>query len=536
MKKNIYILSFLLVFSSCDVDRIPEDAISDASFWRSESDLKSATNYLYTFLPQLPNLTDTWSDHGFGALPDPISDGTREVPATATDYNQPYQLIRAANNVIEKSQITIEAGVRPDIVSSYVGEALFFRAWAHAQLVQKYGDVPLILRPLKEDSPELMAPRTPREEVVDAIYHDLDESIKLLPTPGQRGAAGYSRVTSTAAISLKARVALHEGTFAKFHGKGNAVKHLTIARQAAQAVMESGEHELFGSYFNLFQTAGEGPQNKENILVRVNGNSMNDVVTSFNTGVIVNGGINPTRALVDTYLTKDGLPVNPSAAPPDSFALIFTNRDERLVETVMKPGDPYILGLEYTGPSLTWHVTGYCPRKFVDPGTVGAGTSFIDYAVIRYGEVLLIYAEALFELDGQISDADLDKSINLLRQRGKVKALSNAFVTANHLDMRTEIRRERSVELALEGFRYWDLIRWKTAEIELPRQVLGAYFFEKDRGFKPSGANPNLTPDNYILVQAAARRSFDSRKHYLWPLPVNELALNPRLVQNPEWK
>lgn len=109
---------------------------------------------------------------------------------------------------------------------------------------------------------------------------------------------------------------------------------------------------------------------------------------------------------------------------------------------------------------------------------------FLDFIAIRYGEVLLNYAEAVYELNGSISDADLDKSINLLRKRAtnndpsKLPLLTNAFVNANGLNMRDEIRRERSIELAYEGFRYWDLLRWKTAEIELPKPILGRKYFD----------------------------------------------------------
>lgn len=233
---------------------------------------------------------------------------------------------------------------------------------------------------------------------------------------------------------------------------------------------------------------------------------------------------------------KDGLPieVSPLYTAPATFSGTFTDRDKRLNATIMKAGDPYFYSVPFQAPALVFHTTAYCPRKFVDSYTVGTGTTFIDYPIIRYAEVLLTYAEALYELNGSISDADLTASVNLLRARAVLPNLSNAFVQANGLDMRNELRRERRVELAMEGFRYWDLIRWKTAEIELPKAILGSYFFKNETGF--STANPKLTPDNYILLQASANRRFDPAKDYLWPLPVNELALNPQLKQNPGWK
>jgi hypothetical protein len=146
--------------------------------------------------------------------------------------------------------------------------------------------------------------------------------------------------------------------------------------------------------------------------------------------------------------------------------------------------------------------------------------------------VLLTYAEAKFELTNAISDADLDISINLLRTRAKIAKLNNALVTNNNLNMRDEIRRERRVELAQEGHRYWDIIRWKIAETELPKPVLGNFFFKTEFG---TATTVNLTPDNFILVTPASFRKFDPAKDYLWPLPLNEISLNPNLKQNPGW-
>lgn len=536
MKNLLYLVISLCLLSACDVDRISETSLSDGSFWKNERDLRAATNYLYTYLPGLLVTSDNWSDDGFATAPNSISDGSRLAPATSGDYSTPYRMIRAASNIVEKASLAESAGVPSQTVNIYIAEARFFRAWAYFQLVQKFGDVPLILGLLKEDAPELMAPRTPKDQVYEAIYADLDYAIAKLPTPTARGAAGYGRITNTAALAFKARIALFEGTRSKFHQYGDPNKHLSLAVAAAKAVMESGEHQLFNSYFGLFQYEGEGRQNRENILVRQYGRSVADDISGYNCGTLINGATNATKALVDAYLMKDGLPieVSPLYTIPATFSETFNNRDERLKATIMKAGDPYFYSVPFLAPTLVYHTTAYCPRKFVDAHTVGTGVTFIDYPIIRYAEVLLTYAEALYELNGSISDADLNTSINLLRARADLPDLSNAFVQDNGLHMRNELRRERRVELAMEGFRYWDLIRWKTAETELPKAILGSYFFAKEPGF--STASPKLTPDKYILLQSSANRRFDPAKDYLWPLPVNELALNPQLVQNPAWK
>lgn len=524
------------LFTACDVDRLPETQLSDPAFWKTEADLQSAANYLYTFFPGLPNTDDNWSDETYARAPNGISDGSRIAPATDGNYNTPYRLIRAANNIIEKAPQAAAAGVSANTVDRYIGEAQFFRAWAYFSLLQRYGGVPLVLATLNENSPELEAPAASREAVVDAIYKDLDFAATKLPTPKTLGATGYGRISNTAALAFKSRVALFEGTRAKYHGYGEPNKHLAAAVAAAKAVIDSKEHGLFGNYFNLFQLPGEGPSNKENILVRKYGVSLADNVSTHNAARnLENGSASPTKSLVDSYLMTDGLPTtkSPLYKTPVLSTDVFTNRDERLSATIMKKGDAYIGSAPvFNIAPLVFQFTGFCSRKYFNIDDWTNQRSYIDGILIRYAEVLLNYAEAKFELEGSISDADLELAINPLRTRGKVAKLSNAFVSNNGLDMRTELRRERRIELAVEGFRYWDLIRWKTAEVELVKPILGNYFFKSEFG---TATTVKLTPDNFILVQDASFRKFDPAKDYLWPLPINEIGLNPSLKQNQGW-
>lgn len=524
----------LLIFASCEVERLPETNISDATFWRSESDIKTANNYLYTFLPDF-NTDDNMSDDAFGLASNSISDGSRLAPATATsDFNAQYTLIRAANNILEKGPKT---GIAPATLDRYLAEARFFRAWGYFNLLQRYGGVPLITKTLTDDSPELTAASASRDEVLNLIFSDLDFASTKLPTPTTLGTADYGRIANTAALAFKARVALFEGTRSKFHNYGDAKKFLTIAANSAKAVIDSKQHALYtGPYFNLFQYEGEGRANKENILVKQYGVSLTDRVTShtYCRGILENGNKSPTKALVDSYLMKDGLPISksPLYKAPVVSTDVFVNRDTRLSDDVLKTGDSYI----FTNPifkisSLVFAKTGFTFRKYWNIVDWNNQASFIDRNLIRYAEVLLIYAEAQYELTESISDSDLNLTINELRKRGGVAPLSNAFAQSNGLSIRDEIRRERRVELAQEGFRYWDLIRWKTAEIELPKPILGNYFF-KEFG---TTVKVNLTPDNYIITQAASFRKFDPAKDYLWPLPINEIALNPNMKQNPGW-
>ena len=524
------------LLNACDVDRLPETQLSDPAFWKTEADLQTAANYLYTFFPGLPNTDDNWSDETYARAPNTISDGSRIATATDGGYNTPYRLIRAANNIITKGPQASATGVSAATIDRYVGEAQFFRAWAYFSLLQRYGEVPLILSTLREDSPELEAPAANRDAILNAIYQDLDFAAAKLPTPKTLGATGYGRISNTAALAFKARVALFEGTRAKFHAYGEPNKHLALAIAASKAVIDSKEHSIFGNYYNLFQLAGEGPSNKENILVRKYGVSLADNVSTHNAARnLENGSASPTKSLVDEYLMTDGLPTtkSPLYQVPVASIDVFKNRDERLSATIMKRGDAYIgSNPVFSIAPLVFNFTGFCSRKYFNLDDWTNQRSYIDGILIRYAEVLLNYAEAKFELEGSISDADLDLSVNLLRTRGKIAKLSNAFITTNGLDMRTELRRERRVELAVEGFRYWDLNRWKTAEIELVKPILGNYFFKTEFG---TATTVKLTPDNFILVQDANFRKFNPTKDYLWPLPINEIGLNPSLKQNPGW-
>lgn len=527
-------VAVLVGVTSCEVNRLPETNISDETFWRSEADLKSATNYLYASLPGFNN-EDVWSDDAVGLASNNISDGSRLAPATDIDYNSPYGLIRAANNIIEKAPRAAVAGQA--VIDRYTAEAYFFRAWAYFSLVQRFGDVPLILKTLEDNSPELTAPATSRAEIYKQIYQDLDFAASKLPTPTALGTANYGRISNTAALAFKARIALFEGTRAKFHKYGDPNAHLAVAVAAAKAVMDSKQHDLFASYFNLFQYEGEGRQNRENIMVRQYGVSTTERVSThgYFRGILENGNMSPTKSLADSYLMEDGLPMSksPLYKTPVASLDVFAKRDERMSATFMKRGDTYI-GTKpvFDVAPLVFNKTGFSFRKYSNIEDWISQNSLMDRIVLRYAEVLLIYAEAKYELENQISDADLEISINLLRSRVKVAKLSNAFIAENRLDMREELRRERRVELAQEGFRYWDLIRWKTAETELPKPVLGNFFFKDEFG---TSVTVNLTPENYILVQAASFRKFDPERDYLWPLPINEISLNSNLKQNPKW-
>jgi len=349
---------------------------------------------------------------------------------------------------------------------------------------------------------------------------------------------------------MKARAALYEGTREKFHSESGWQSHLQLAIEAAQNVMGQG-HTLFSNYGNLFTHAGEGPANTENIFVKIYGVDNSNVLLGHNNSRdLENGRIAITRNLIRQYLYTDGLPAfntnnTPSAtksplfvaeANETSYNTIFENRDPRLTFTVFQANEQAYKGPWVPTTSLGARSAFATKKGFNMEDWTISGAATVDRILMRYAEILLIYAEAKYELNGNISDADLDFTINALRKRAGLNVkLTNAFVTANNLDMREEIRRERTVELALEGFRYDDLIRWKTAETVLPQDLLGAKFIAADW----PNTNPNtlkLNADSVLIAEPASNRKFQADRDYLYPVPLNEISLSGgNVTQNPNW-
>lgn len=531
-EKTIISLTVLVTifFSSCDLDLIPETSLSDASFWKTADNFEKACNRLYLYLHATDfRYADNKSDFSIGAGPNEISSGSRVAPSTSGDWNTPYQIIFTANKIIENAE-------NMDFASRWKAEAKFFRAYAYFNLVTKYGDVPLVLRVLEINAPEFDAGRTSKETVIDQIYNDLDFAAANLPSFLELGEAGYGRVSKSAALALKSRVALYFGTHQKYHNWGQPSDHLSLAIKTTEEVMKEG-HELYTDkpYYYLFQYEGEGFTNKENILPIIYGENISNSIRSHNIGrELENGAANVTRYMIDLYLCTDGLPFDksPLAEHPEKDHLsIFLNKDPRMHASIFKEGDPYGNPSTYQQLKNNYIRTFFAGKKYSIVDDWIHGSSYVDFAMMRYAEVLLIFAEAKFEKDGFISDTDLDKSINLLRRRVNMPDLTNDFVVLNELDMLTEIRRERSVELAQEGFRYDDIIRWKIAEDVLPKVVIGATYFPT---YEVGGII--VTTDGYIQAQSADTRWFDVNRDYLYPIPVNEIALSGgNIKQNPGW-
>lgn len=597
--KNILFLIVIcitVVFSSCDLDVTPETDFSDANFWTSENDLKGACNRLYQQLSFGGH--DVRADDQFGKSSNSISNGSRSVEAQQGDWSSPYQYIRTANNILIKGANTpIDEVTR----NKYLGEAYFFRAYHYFDLVCKYGDVPLVLKVFSNTTDsDLKMGRTPREEVIQQCYADLELAAAYLPTranlEGTADEFARRRVTRSAALGLMVRIGLHEGTMQKYHNLGSEAQWKAHLQKSIDAynLLKSEGHSLYTvggtsiAYQALFFDESNST-NKEVLFSKAygpNGGSGAGYTNHSYSGDS-EGSYAISRTMIDTYLYADGLPREKSplvVSPETSFNHVFGYdadgitplaggkgaRDPRLTMSIWRINDPQDTETEtVAGARIGWiacgkgaykpfdsqRPLGYQQKKAFAGDRWGASRDYTDRIIIRWGEMLISYAEALYELNNSITDAQLNETVNALRDRvGFTAKLTNSFATANGLNMRDEIRRERTVELMAENRRYADIIRWKIAETVLPKAVIGAKFTvdEAYNGIS-QGADPKFTewltnssgnvfgtfvynePD-VRLIERADTRTFNPAKDYYYYIPTYEIAQSGgNITQNPGW-
>ena len=540
----------LASLTSCELDRMPETTLADNNFWKSETDLRGACNKLYVDLPGFSH--DTRADDIIGTAANSTSSGNWSVPATSSEWTQPYQKIAVCNNIIAKGE---DAPLADAQKNRWVAEARFFRAYHYFDLVRKYGDVPLILKAFDSTSdPDIKMARTPREEVIQQCYDDLQFAEENLPDiDNVKSDADWGRVSKSAARGMLVRIGLYEGTFSKYHALGSdAKRHLKVSLDAAERLINSGLHDLYPDFQKLFYFDGEGRQNKENVFVKIYGPNGSSGVIVHNNSRGLENAVSVTRQTVDQILYADGLPREKTALKVEETTHndVFLNRDPRMAMTLyQKDEDAYKAGYN---PFGNQHGNGYGIKKgfMLDEwNTVNKET--VDKMIIRYAEILISYAEALYEYNGQISDAQLDATINKVRARaGFDVKLTNGFVSANGLNMLDEIRRERLVEFIDENLRYNDIIRWKIAEKVLPQTMLGLKYNDADKLSTPrENLEGRLTgPDGMFngkkvadqegiyVIEEAGNRSFDTNKDYFYPIPTYEIATSEGNVkQNPGW-
>ncbi len=590
--RNIILLSMATVgIVSCDLNEYPQDSVSPETFFKTEKELKLYSNQFYTMLPDAEDMFKEVSDYVVHGLSynDVIRGYAHIVPSTGGGWS--FTSLRHINYFLQNIYRCEDEEVR----KKYEGLALFWRAYFYFDKLQKFGDTPWYDQVLANDDDELLCKaRDSRETIINHIMEDLDKAAAQLPETSDNKYI----VNRYAALALKSRACLYEGTFRKYHAgdvfNPDNLAYADLLRKSANAakeIMESGKYQLYteGSkpYYDLF--VGSATNEKEIILSRSYGVATHEA--SAFALVASKGAAGFTRAFALTYLMKDGT----RFTDKDGYATLpfdkeTENRDPRMGQTILTKGFTYKDG-EKAVFRKNLSITGYPVLKYVEGPSATSG-SHVDISIFRLAEVYLNYAEALAEL-GTITQDDLDKSINQLRSRAGMPSLSLADANANpdplllgeeygyrNVDKGAdcgvilEIRRERGIELVMEGFRYQDLVRWREL-LRFDNQTAdgtsnGHEFFgpyvpgkgrydmdgdgeidfvvnpETGRGYSaPTGVTAvTINKDiflsegdkGFIIALQDMVRRHDENRDYLYPLPLTELTLSKgALTQNPNW-
>jgi hypothetical protein len=576
MKKILYLIILgCLVSCKKDLDLKPFDRISPATAFNTEKDLQLYVNSMYTILPTGSEIVrgDAMSDYLAGKTPSTYISGTfTSTQATGWSWSD----LRNVNYFLEHYA---QAAITDEAKNHYAGIARFFRAMFYFNMVKKFGDVPWYDKTMDVDDPDLYKPRDPRTLVMDNVLADLDFACANI-RPKKDGTA--SQVTKWVALAFKSRVCLFEGTLRKYHTELNlastADKWLNEAVKAADEVVKSGQYKINKttnldlSYRNLF--INENPIADEIILSAVNNKSLrvfNDA-NWYWTSATYGDRLSLIKTFINTYLNKDG---SRFTDKPDYNKIAFQaevkNRDLRLKQTI-RLGN-YSRDGAAAPPDFTYTFTGYQPIKFTldSKATDGVAENYNSLPIIRYAEVLLNYAEAKAELK-TFSNEDWNISIKPLRERAGIEnalppTVPDPYLQQNYFPDITdaallEIRRERGIELVLEGFRFDDLKRWRAGKL-LEMDYNGLYVPEMNtlndlnEDGKPDVSFVTTVPSTkvpgvyYFLIDNKqsklsegtkgnllwlinVEKKFEDHK-YFYPVPFNEIVLNPKLDQNLGW-
>lgn len=530
--------SLLLLISSCKkLDLAPTDRYTELTFWQSSDNVNSALNNIYRSIYTSDRIfyNEAMSDNAFTKLgvntgADAIASGnfTISLPRFQQDWAFYYGGIKSCNIFLEnvdKNESLLEA-----TKNRMKGEVRFIRAWHNFNLMKWWGDIPLLRTDITPDEAKVIA-RTGRAEVLQFILDELDAVAGLVPNREGYTDADNGRITRGAALALKARVLLYEGN--------RMADVVTICEQLIDQQAQNGSYSLVGNYTDLFSSNMTNKKNTETIFslqyvpqLRTWGDNIDFVPISA--GARTNN-LSPTQELVNNYIMLNGKNIADAGSGYDENNPQI-NRDPRFRATIVYDQYPWV---NPNGSTQTIYIkpgtapagqaaneystagqgtaTGYYWRKYWDPNYTAPGlSSGLNLHLIRYAEVLLMYAEAKQALNQMTADV-WNKTIRALRVRaGFTDAAALDFPGASTA-LTDVIRKERRTELAMEGVRIDDIRRWKLSEVVLNGWAHGAKYGD------PSADN------GYIRVQL---RTFDAAKHYLWPVPPSERLLNSNLSQN----
>lgn len=594
MKKIFYTAMILMagfVFTGCDdlLDAVPKDRLSADTFFKSESELKAYTIGFYELFPG----TDLYVANDDHFTQNNMSNegmGKRTVPASGSGWS--WTALRNINTLLENIGNCPDAQVR----LHYEALARFFRAYFYFAKVRRFGDVPWYDKPVgSTDTEALNRPRDSRELIMEKMIEDLDFAIANLPT-----AKSAYEVTKWTAMALKSRILLFEGTFRKYHAGDPTLAALPAnahdykwylnecAKVSAEFIQTSGyglhSGDVNTCYHELFTTMNATDLMDEVILARDYNKTYGAVHSSGNTMTVGSMGCPAmTRKLVASYLMKDGSRFTDKEGwERMTFQQETKDRDPRLAQSIRTPGYKRMGQESFTSPDLKVSFTGYHPDKYVTTVDQDSyNNSDIDLIIFRTAEVLLNYAEALAEA-GTLTQADLDLSVNKLRDRVGMPHLSLSDANANPDAFLTdpayggyqssvlaadtnkgvilEIRRERAIELCQEGHRYYDLMRWKEGKVfEAPFygmylpgagvydldgngtedfEVYTASATSKASSTKKLGTDVILSggDSGMVLLHSDVTRSWNENRDYLYPIPTDDRNLTGgALTQNPGW-
>lgn len=575
MKKILLILAIAFGMVSCNLDQLPEDAISPETFFKTENDLMLYTNSFYSVLPSAEDVYNEDVDNVVkNSLRDELQ-GTRVVPTS--DGGWKWEPLRNINYFLANSDKCADKKA----VAKYNGVARFFRAYFYFNMVKRFGDVPWYSKPIESNDQEMLnKTRDPRIMVMDSVLADLDYAIANLD-----GSRQVSLITKWTALALKSRMGLYEGTFRKYHPEfklSGSDKFLDASISASEDLMKNSGYTIYKAtpataYQKFFSSDNAIPD--EVILARDFSDEL-QVYHNLNyyTMTASYGKPGLEKKLVNSYLMADGSRFTDiKGYETMQFYDETQKRDPRLAQTIRTPGYTRIGETTPLVQEFGATVTGYQLIKFVSaPKWDTFSKDITDMPIFRYGEVLMNYAEAKAER-GTLTQDDLDKSTKLTRDRVGMPNINMAAansnpdpyqaqqysqITGSNAGVILEIRRERRVELVMENFFRWDdIIRWKEGQL-LTKQYKGMYFpgpgsYDLDKngkvdlviyeGDKPTvpGAQilklgseillENGNKGGNIVINGHITKKFNEARDYLYPIPTQELLLNPKLVQNPNW-
>ncbi|MFV0248019.1 MAG: RagB/SusD family nutrient uptake outer membrane protein [Tenacibaculum sp.] len=563
----------LITLFSCEkdfLDRPSLDDITQNNFWKTPKDLELYTTQFYSSFPSWGSdsfsggiyWTDANSDTEIAISPNNRLRGLNTISSGSGAYG--FGSIRTVN-IFFDNYTSVNA--TEEQINQWLGEAYFFRAYFYFNLLRNFGGVPYFTTELKPNSEELQAPRDSRNVTASNIIADLDQAINRLPS-GKINSG--NRLSKEVAMLFKTRVALYEGTWEKYHAGtpfgvtgSDGSSFLTIAAQTAEKLIDNpgpwgidmgDDIEL--SYRKLFYSEDHS-DSKEMMLWRKYDAGLglyHNANLRFNGGT---GGYGITKRLADRYLCTDGNPISVSPLYKGDKGLVnyTANRDPRITATIWSPGEIYredrpeitFKLSRIDGPDEDITPTGYQIRKPAskNPEYHEVRSGEIAAPIFRFAEVLLSFAEAKAEL-ATISQSDLDKSINVLRARAGMPNLDmgNIAVDPDWLypslsPIINEVRRERTVELAVEGYRFNDIARWAAAdELIVGQRPLGAYFVQSDYPNLVIGTNIYVNEEGYLdpyknIIPNGYE--FNINRDYLLPIPIGQIVLNTQLEQNPGW-